>query len=714
MKFYQKWVGCFEDGKNEFFDVSVPGNIQNDYALYKNYGDVNYGYNCEKYKWMEEFSCIYKAELNYQLAEGQRLYFVSKGIDYEYEIFLNGNSLYSHEGMFSPVEIDITDFLEETNILEVKINKPPKAQVDEKEKDTRTEVREFLKPAVSYGWDLHPRIIPTGIWNETYLETRGKGFLRDCEVFYELSEDFKVAEVRVDVDCSEKCLIELFAPNGECVYSGYDSEFTLTEPQLWWCNGQGEPNLYTCVVTSSENKIVGKTGFRKIELVMNEGAWSEPKTFPKSRSIAPITIKLNGRCIFAKGSNWVSPEIFFGTINRDSYEPLIRLAKEAHMNIFRCWGGTIVNKDSFFELCDEYGIMVWQEFTLACNCYTSSKRYLNMLEEEASAIVKRVRRHPSNVLWCGGNELFNEWSGMTDQSPALRLLNSVCYINDPQKPFIMTSPLMGMGHGYYMFRNAQEDIDVFQIINSASCSAYPEFGVPSMTTPEILRRIIPADEINNMSPGTAWEVHHAFKAWEVDSWCAKNTVEEYFGESASLEEFCERTWLLQGEGLKAVFEEARRQKPFCSMAINWDYNEPWFTAAGSNIITYDAKPKKSYYCVQSALRPVLASAKTQTFRYYYGEYFEAELWLLNDSQENVSDVIGAYITIDGKEEHVLTWETGEVKANCNKRGHTVRVKLPVTESEIFTLKLKSLKGYDSTYTYVVTEKKDKRVKRVLN
>ena len=111
----------------------------NDYALYKNYGDVNYGYNCEKYKWMEEFSCIYKAELNYQLAEGQRLYFVSKGIDYEYEIFLNGNSLYSHEGMFSPVEIDITDFLEETNILEVKINYETSSRVQMLRKENRHE-----------------------------------------------------------------------------------------------------------------------------------------------------------------------------------------------------------------------------------------------------------------------------------------------------------------------------------------------------------------------------------------------------------------------------------------------------------------------------------------------------------------------------------------------------------------------------------------------
>ena len=102
---------------------------------------------------------------------------------------------------------------------------------------------------------------------------------------------------------------------------------------------------------------------------MNEGAWDEPEDFPKGRSVPPAQLELNGRKIFAKGTNWVNPEIFPGTITRERYNELIDLAVEANFNMFRIWGGGIVNKESFFELCDEKGILVWEEFPLSCNLY---------------------------------------------------------------------------------------------------------------------------------------------------------------------------------------------------------------------------------------------------------------------------------------------------------------------------------------------------------
>ena len=133
------------------------------------------------------------------------------------------------------------------------------------------------------------------------------------------------------------------------------------------------------------------------------------------------------------------------------------LVRDAHMNILRIWGGGFVNKESFFELCDELGIMVWQEFPLACNEYPDEEHYLSVLKKEATSIVRRLRTHPCAILYCGGNELFNNWSLMTDQHHALRLLNAVCYEEDRCTPFIATSPLNGMGHGSYL--NYDETID---------------------------------------------------------------------------------------------------------------------------------------------------------------------------------------------------------------------------------------------------------------
>ena len=139
-------------------------------------------------------------------------------------------------------------------------------------------------------------------------------------------------------------------------------------------------------------------------------------------SVAPAQIELNGRKIFAKGSNWVNPEIFPGTITEKRYEELLSLALQAHFNMLRSWGGGIINKDAFFELCDRMGILVWQEFPLACNCYPDTSRYLKVLEQEATSIIRRLRKHACLAIWCGGNELFNNWSGMTSQSLPLRLL----------------------------------------------------------------------------------------------------------------------------------------------------------------------------------------------------------------------------------------------------------------------------------------------------
>lgn len=150
--------------------------------------------------------------------------------------------------------------------------------------------------------------------------------------------------------------------------------------KLWWCNGQGEPYLYSWSARSESFEVSGQVGFRTVKLLKNIGTMGEPAGFPKSRYSAPITVELNGRRIFAKGSNWVNPELFFGAVTYERYAELVKLAKEANMNILRIWGGSGICKDEFYSICDREGIMVWQEFMLACNNYegmvTSAKLHM--------------------------------------------------------------------------------------------------------------------------------------------------------------------------------------------------------------------------------------------------------------------------------------------------------------------------------------------------
>lgn len=701
MIYNQQWLGAMvNNGEySEYFPATVPGNIQKDYSDHMGWGDLNYMDNCRRFEKIEDCFWSYKTDVKCDAKENERIFFVTEGIEYEYDIKLNGNVLTHHEGMFSRVELDITDELKNGNELEVIIYPHPKR---EGAPVSRDQADQSCKPAVCYGWDWHPRVLISGLWNDTYIETRTASHINDVGVKYTLSDDMTKADVHFEVDCNADFKITLLDMDGNCLYRGNKTDIHLDNINLWWCNGQGEPYLYSWTVKSADSEKSGRIGFKKVKLVMSENGWNVP-VFPKSRAQAPITVELNGRKIFAKGSNWVNPEVFTGTVTEETYRTQVVYAKEANMNILRCWGGANVDKEAFFDICDECGIMVWQEFPLACNNYVGTPSYLKVLEQEARAIVKRVRRHACHVIWCGGNELFNDWSGMTEQSHALRLLDKICYEEDFAKPFIMTAPLNGMGHGYYQFYDPDTDRTVFEIYRNSNCSAYSEFGNPSIASVEQLKKIFEAETMNNPvdKEGSPWNLHHAFRAWQKNSWACFDVIDKFFGKQNTVADYVEKSNILQCEGYKCIFEEARRQKPDCSMAMNWDYNEPWRTAAGNNIIEYPMKRKPSYYAVQSALRDVMPSARAEHFSFKPGDVFNAELWLLNDSPEKAEDTVEVYFTVDGVKKHILTWNTGVCEANKNIRGHIVSIDVPDSPTQMMTLTLEAKCGV-SEYKFLLS------------
>ena len=497
------------------------------------------------------------------------------------------------------------------------------------------------------------------------------------------------------------------------------TKLDFPDPKLWWPHDHGKPYLYTSTIQllDASGKVIhtqeSKIGFRRVKLVMNEGAWREPDGFPKSRSVPPAQLEINGRKIFCKGTNWVNPEIFPGIITRERYNELLNLAKEANFNILRIWGGGIVNKESFFELCDEKGLLVWQEFPLACNNYPDDAHYLTILKQESASIINRVKKHPSLAFWCGGNELFNSWSGMTDQSLPLRLLNSQCLELDPNSPFIPTSPLMGMAHGNYVFRDLQTKEEVFSNMARAHYTAYTEFGMPAPSSVEILKTIIPKEELWPPKPGTSWESHHAYKAWVGNTWLCQDIIEDYFGTSTTLEELVANGQLMQGEGYKCIYEEARRQKPYCAMAANWCYNEPWPTAANNSLISYPAIPKPGFYAVKNACRPVLASAKFSKFKWTEGETFFADVWMLNDLPTDVpAGKVKIKLVARKSEMVVLSWDYSAMKANVNQAGPTFRCKLPAWSTDRFKviLEVEGHPEYNSEYTLAYQPRSVQRVR----
>ncbi len=675
------------------FPATVPGSVQADFlAAYPDFcPDWQYADNYKKLIPMEAWEWVYELDTSkIKVAKGERLFFVTEGIDYQWEFLVNGAVIHAHEGMFSKTEIELTGMVDKDAKVAIRILPHPMRHQD---KLDRSQADHVVKPPVSYGWDWHPRVIPSGLWDDCWFETRAPGFITAAEPRYTITKDLLTVKFRVDYERyptdAEKaleavprtlnlteedlarpaytgelpCELTLMDPDGKVVYFGPAVEIEVKNPRLWWCNGQGEQALYTWVLTGENHFRTGKIGFRRIELVMNDGAWSKPYGFPKSRSNPPATIRLNNRTIFGKGSNYVNHQVWTGTVDAAEYHTQIKLAKECNMNIFRCWGGSGVQKQAFYDLCDEEGILIWLEFPLACNNYPNDPHYLETLEAEATAIIKKYRSHACIALWCGGNELFNSWSGMTDQSFALRLLNKLCYELAPEIPFIMTSPLAGMKHGGYTFIDRETKLDPFALFGKSDGTTYTEFGSPGTADVETLRTIIPADELYPPKPGGAWEEHHGFNAWGEDAWLCPYTLYR-FGDVTDIESLVETSAWLQGMGYKGIFEAARRQWPACSMAINWCWCEPWVCAVNNSLIGYNGKIKPAYYQVQASLRAVTPAVAAEKFMYAPGETFAPALWLFNDSDKAVTARITAWADFgDG----VKRWfATDEITADARK------------------------------------------------
>jgi beta-mannosidase len=248
-----------------------------------------------------------------------------------------------------------------------------------------------------------------------------------------------------------------------------------------------------------------------------------------------------------------------------------------------------------------------------------------------------------------------------------------------------------MGHGDYRFRD-EKGREVYEIFQKAANSAYSEFGCPGPSPADYLRTFIPEAELWPPRPGTSWQTHHAFGAWEADpsSWLFTATREHYFGPASSLEEMVARGDWLQGAGYQSIFEEARRQKPRCSMALNWCFNEPWPTAAGNSIVNWPARPRPAYLAVRAACRPVLASARLAKFQWSAGEAFSAEIWILNDSPRQVPAGEVEVTLVAGKSEtRLLLWAHPAVPAGRNLAGPAARAVLPASDTGEFALVLKA-------------------------
>jgi beta-mannosidase len=636
---------------------TVPGSVQHDLWQCGEVPDPYWERNSLLLEWVPERTWVYTKSFVVDGAQrGNRVRLCFTGVDYEAQFFLNGTPLGAHSGMFTPATFEVSKLLrwDAPNVLAVVIAPAPREQGQL----GRTSMVRTHKTRMNYWWDFCPRTVHLGIWDDVYLEWTGVARIEDVWARPRLNDDFSRANITVAIKLSSlhqtTAVIET-----SIEYAGHtvasrrmehdllagETDITLQveidDPQVWWPNGYGEPALYQATVrvvdqaelheVSDQQEI--NFGIRRVELVPND----TPDT-----TAPPYTFVVNGVKLYITGWNWVPIDVLYGVERPAKLERLLTLAQRAHVNLLRVWGGGLIEKECFYDLCDRLGIMVWQEFILSSSAAdrkpSEDPQYITMMVKEAQGIIPRKRNHPSLVIWCGGNELesLNKLP-LDDREPVLAALRDVIKQLDPDRHWLSTSalgrkPFNGLSsitndphglhdvHGPWHYGGLTEQ---YTLYNAGTSLLHSEFGAEGLTNLKTLNAIMsPAQRWPPMLRNPVWQ---HLGAW----WVREANWHEIFGPINDLPTLVRATQFLQAEGVRYAIESNRRRMYQNSGSLPWQFNEPYPMAACTSAVDYYAQPKALYHAVARAYEPLHITAKFPTLAWAGKSLFEAEVWVTN-------------------------------------------------------------------------------------
>jgi beta-mannosidase len=291
------------------------------------------------------------------------------------------------------------------------------------------------------------------------------------------------------------------------------------------------------------------------------------------------------------------------------------MARAANANMLRVWGGGLREKRSFYEQCDRLGLLVWQEFPFACPNlarYPTDSAFLDLAEQEASAIVQDLRNHPSVVLWCGGNEF-----GPGKNRPLVARLQKAADNNDGTRKFLPASPAPGDNHNWMVWHHFAP---LSAYVNDRT-PVVSEFGLQALPDVSSLHAFLPEGA---WPPGPAWGYHNA----------QLSKLKRYartVGPIATLADFMRASQQAQARGVQIMVEHMRRRKGATSGVLVWQLNEPWPSICWS-LIGYDGTPKLAYHTLQHAFKPLLVSVEYPYRRYKPGDTVDLKLWVVCDGE----------------------------------------------------------------------------------
>jgi beta-mannosidase len=630
-----------EAGKGEWRPATVPGCVHTDLLANKLIEDPFYRDDEPKLQWIGKTNWEYQTvfDVPTDVLRREHVELVFEGLDTYAAVTLNGSALIEADNMFRTWRVDAKRLLKPgANTMHILFRSPVNeilpvmakmgyqlpAPNDQGEKTSPL----TRKAPYQYGWDWGPRFVTSGVWRPVSLEAWDSARVESLRVVQnQLGKDSAqlTAEVEVvstgerDAVMVVENLTDKGAPARQPVKlaTGVNKvavNFEITRPRLWWPNGMGEHPLYDLrarlVVGGKQvDDASARVGLRTLELRQ------QPDQNGKS-----FTFVINGVPVFAKGANWVPADSFPTRITRERYRQLVESARDANMNMVRVWGGGIYEPDEFYELCDEMGLMVWQEFMFACSMYPGDEAFLDNVRAEAVDNVKRLRNHPSIALWCGNNEVETAWQhwGWKQNLPAKLwddyqkifhgVLPRVVAEYDPTRPYWPSSPSSNLEDDSDSQRIG--DVHYWQVWHAAAPfteyeKQFPrfmsEYGFQSFPSIETVNAYtIPSDHDIGSPVMLAHQKHPR----------GNQLIREYmlreYPEPKDFDSFLYVSQVLQAEGIKVGAEHLRRIMPHNMGSLYWQLDDCWPVASWSSV-DYFGRWKALQYYAQRFYSPVLIS-----------------------------------------------------------------------------------------------------------
>lgn len=598
--------------------ATVPGSVVRALVRAGELPDPFVGRQSRAAEWTADRHWVLRCPLEVPpIGDDERAVVEIDGIDPGGRVFVDGTEIGRASGLYHRFRADATDLLRRpgSHRLAVVVDPVPASEPQVGHTD---EVRVHA-PRLNYGWDFCPRLPHQGIWQPVRLVV-GRLQLTDVVVATEAVDRDGLVHVDATVEGApvpgDQLVCTVTDPDGTvvaetrvpAVAGDVGTTLEVPGPRRWWPRGHGEQSLYTVTVRIPGLTAAvwsGRTGFRTVRMLPN------PDT---PDGALPYTAEVNGERVPLVGWNWAPADALHGDVGPERVRHLVGLAAASGARLLRVWGGGLVETAAFYDACDEAGLLVWQEFSQSSSGFRSAPAtdpgFLALLRTEAQVVVPPRRRHPSLLMWGGGNELDVDHVPADEAtSPALAELRDAVHRLDPGRHWVPTSPTGPAFHHRLDVIEADPDgqhdvhgpwehqglVDHYTLYNAGTSLAHTEFGVEGMANARAFDSVVPDDArwpLDRSNP----VMRHLGEWWDNEP-----LVQESFAHRLTdVASVRAASQLLQATGLRYAVEADRRRAPRCSMVLPWQLAESFPNAWCTAVVDHLGEPKPAYHAVSRA------------------------------------------------------------------------------------------------------------------